>query len=104
MNCRAKCLSDRLDLTGDSDGIYNKHTGWSRARLSRLDYSTQSLTHPGTVVGPIQSLARTLKRAALVLHPSDPFFDEFAGTNNMRAIPIAQETSKGRFASTNRPG
>src|ERR1700726_1424426 len=97
-------LSDRLYLTGDSNGIDNKHSGWRCAGLSRLDHPNQSLTHPGTVVSTIQSLASTLKRAALVFNPWCPLFYELAGSDDVCAIAFAQQIGNSGLTGANRPG
>jgi hypothetical protein len=103
MDCGAICLSDRLNLTGDSNRIEYKHSGRRSTGLSSFDYSDETLAHPSTVVGTVQAFACPLKRAPLILDPSEPFFNEIARANYMRAVPFAQQFRKGRFASANRP-
>jgi len=90
VNCRPIRLPDRFDLTRDANGVDNKHPGRGGAGLSGFNYPNKTLTHPGTVIGAVQTLARPLKRATLILDPRELLSDEIAGSDYVRAIPVLQ--------------
>jgi hypothetical protein len=95
MNCRTVCLSDSVYLPRDSNGIDYKHSCWGGTGLSSFDYPDQTFAHPSTVIGTVQAFTSPLKRAPFVFDPGDPFFDEVACANYMRAVPFPQQFRKG---------
>src|ERR1700680_1853271 len=93
MDGRSICLPDRLDLTWDTHGVDDKKAGRRCPGLGGLYRSMEALAYPGTIIGAVQALARPLKGTALILDPWETLFDEIAGPNDLRAVPVPQQNS-----------